>query len=86
MKRLAAEANNAKAAFTECLEHYGEDAKSLDTNAFFAVLVRFVAGWKAAEAENEKRKKLEKARLLAKENNNSGGMEARNNFHNQGQE
>ena len=73
LKKLAADAANAKAAFAECLEHYGEDAKATDTNAFFAVLLRFVNGWKAAESENEKRRKLEKARQLAlqqQENNN----------------
>merc|ERR1719474_2178164 len=63
LAKLSADANNAKAAFTECLEYYGESqAKSVDTNAFFAVLVRFVNGWRAAEAENEKRKRLEKSR------------------------
>jgi hypothetical protein len=79
LKKLAADAANAKAAFAECLEHYGEttDAKAAtDTNAFFAVLLRFVNGWKAAESENEKRRKLEKARQLAAENNNENDSSA----------
>jgi len=70
LKKLSMDANNAKAAFVECLEHYGENLKSLDTNAFFAILVRFCSSWKVAETENEKRKKLERARQLAQENNN----------------
>ena len=76
LKKLAADAANAKAAFAECLEHYGEDPKATDTNAFFAVLLRFVNGWKVAETENEKRRKLEKARQLAlqQENNNENDL------------
>jgi hypothetical protein len=67
LKKLSADAANARTAFAECLEHYGEDAKATDTNAFFAVLLRFVNGWKTAETENEKRRKLEKARQLAQQ-------------------
>jgi len=83
LRKLAADANGAKVAFTECLDTYGEDPKSLDTNAFFAILNRFVLGWRTAEAENEKRRKIEKARQLAATNQaNNNQMELRNNANN----
>merc|ERR1712110_231299 len=52
LKKLKVDANNAKASFIDCLEHFGEDSKTLDANAFFAILVRFCASWKTAEEEN----------------------------------
>lgn len=73
LKKLKVDANNAKQSYTDCLEHFGEDAKSLDANAFFAILMRFSMNWKAAESENIKREKLRKAQELQKaiqENNN----------------
>lgn len=73
LKKLKVDANNAKASFIDCIEHFGEDPKTLDANAFFAILVRFCAGWKAAEADNVKREKLRKAQEAQKaqqENNN----------------
>ena len=45
----------------------------MDSNTFYAILVRFCAGWKSAESENVKREKLRKAQELQKalqENNN----------------
>merc|ERR1712079_952459 len=53
LKKLKVDANNAKASFIDCLEHFGEDSKTLDANAFFAILVRFCASWKAAEVKNK---------------------------------
>merc|ERR1711974_506850 len=70
-KKLKVDANNAKASFIDCLEHFGEDSKTLDANAFFAILVRFCASWKTAEVENVKREKLKKAQ---QENNNQGNQ------------
>ena len=35
LKKLKVDANNAKASFIDCLEHFGEDSKTLDANAFF---------------------------------------------------
>ena len=71
---MKVDANNAKASFNDCLEHFGEDPKNLDANAFFAILVRFCSGWKAAEIENVKREKLRKAQEAQKlENNNQEG-------------
>merc|ERR1712156_1120784 len=61
LKKLKVDANNAKSTFIDCLEHFGEDSKTLDANAFFAILVRFCASWKAAEVENVKREKMKKA-------------------------
>lgn len=69
LKKLAADAAQAKTTFKDCAEFYGEDTKTCDANVFFPILVRFAALWKVAEAENEKRKKLEKARLLQANNN-----------------
>merc|ERR1711953_539136 len=73
LEKLKTDAENAKAAFIDCLENYGEDTKIVDTTNFFAVLVRFCASWKSAEAENIKRDKLKKAQELQKEleNNNN---------------
>merc|ERR1712062_926772 len=75
LEKLKTDAENAKAAFIDCLENYGEDTKIVDTTNFFAVLVRFCASWKSAEAENIKRDKLKKAQELQKEmENNSKPM------------
>ena len=62
------DAKNAEEAFKDCVEFYGENAKSTDTNKFFSTIVNFVERWKVTEAENEKRRKLDRARQL--ENNN----------------
>ena len=87
LTKLSADASSAKAAFTDCLEHYGESNKSMDSNAFFAILLRFINGWKNAEMENEKRKKLEKARQLAEvqNNNDMASVVTKNNFNNKKQ-
>merc|ERR1719244_639478 len=78
LKKLKADANNAKSVYVDCLEHFGEDAKNMDANTFFAILVRFCAGWKTAESENIKREKLKKAQELQKalqvNNNNARNM------------
>ena len=77
LKKLKADANNAKTVYVDCLEHFGEDAKNMDANTFFAILVRFCAGWKTAESENIKREKLKKAQELQKalqENNNQDNV------------
>ena len=77
LKKLKADANNAKTVYVDCLEHFGEDAKNMDANTFFAILVRFCAGWKTAESENIKREKLKKAQELQKalqENNNQDNL------------
>ena len=73
LKKLKVDASNAKTNFVDCLEHFGEDAKNMDANTFFAILVRFCAGWKNAESDNIKREKLRKTQELQKaiqENNN----------------
>ena len=87
LTKLSVDASNAKAAFTDCLEHYGENNKSMDSNAFFAILLRFINGWKNAEMENEKRRKLEKARQLAavQNNNDMASVVTKNNFNNKKQ-
>ena len=71
LQRLKQDADNAKAAFTDCLEHYGEDIKTLDANTFFAILKRFCDSWKTAEADNIKREKLRKAQEEKEEQENN---------------
>lgn len=68
LSKLTKDAKNAEEAFKDCVEFYGENAKSTDTNKFFSTIVNFVERWKVTEAENEKRRKLDRARQL--ENNN----------------
>jgi len=68
LSKLSKDAKNAEEAFKDCVEFYGENAKSTDTNKFFSTIVNFVERWKVTEAENEKRRKLDRARQL--ENNN----------------
>lgn len=78
LKKLATDAAQAKTAFNDLAEFYGEDMKTCDTNIFFPILVRFTGMWKNAEAENEKRKKLEKARLLQANNNVENNVVTKN--------
>jgi hypothetical protein len=70
LTKLSQDAKNAKAAFADCVEFYGDSAEATDTNTFFGILVRFSHRWKETVEENEKRRKLELARRLAAENNN----------------
>lgn len=79
LEKLKTDADNAKAAFIDCLENYGEDTKMVDTTNFFAILVRFSASWKSAEAENIKRDKLKKAQELQKEMENNNRNNAKEN-------
>merc|ERR1712226_1041894 len=79
LDKLKTDADNAKAAFIDCLENYGEDSKMVDTTNFFAILVRFCASWKSAEAENIKRDKLKKAQELQKELENNNRNNAKEN-------
>merc|ERR1711994_315194 len=67
LDKLKEDRDNAEKAFTKCLEHYGEDRKTMDTNTFFAILKRFCDSWKTAEEENIKREKLKRDRELKKE-------------------
>jgi len=87
LKKLKVDANNAKASFIDCLEHFGEDSKTLDANAFFAILVRFCASWKTAEVENVKREKLKKAQEAqkAQQENNNQGNQMNNSMNNKNQ-
>merc|ERR1719391_1841047 len=87
LKKLKVDANNAKASFIDCLEHFGEDSKTLDANAFFAILVRFCASGKTAEVENVKREKLKKAQEAqkAQQENNNQGNQMNNSMNNKNQ-
>ena len=45
-------------AFEECAEYFGEGSSSkTDLSVFFGYFTRFINAWKAAETENEQRKK-----------------------------
>jgi len=76
LEKLKNDATNTKTIYCDCLEHFGEDAKNLDANTFFSILMRFCASWKNAEQENIKREKLKKAaeQQKLKENNNQGNV------------
>merc|ERR1712198_318120 len=71
LKKLLEEADKSKAAFNECLEHYGEDPKTMDASTFFAILKRFCESWKNAEQENIKQEKLRRERELREQENNN---------------
>ena len=88
LKKLKIDANNAKGSFTDCLEHFGEDPKNLDANAFFAILVRFCAAWRVAEVDNVKREKLKKAQEAAKAQqvNNNQDNQLNNSVNNKNQQ
>ena len=69
-----------QAAFQECAEFFGENPKSMDANTFFGYFVRFVATWKAAELENERRRIMEmRAAAAAQAANNEDDKAAGNN-------
>merc|ERR1719270_725795 len=80
LQKLKQDAENAKKAFIDCLEHYGEDPKTLDANTFFAILKRFCDAWKTAEADNAKREKLKRDQE-EKELENNNQNNAKDNAH-----
>ncbi|XP_044731705.1 formin-like protein isoform X1 [Chrysoperla carnea] len=65
LKRLKADAKAAQEAFRECVEYFGESPRTIDANTFFSLLVRFARSFKAADQENEQRRRLEQAAINA---------------------
>ena len=65
LTKIRSESNHMEASFKECVGYFGEDSKSIDANSFFGIISRFVNTWKAAEVENEKRRKMEAAKKAA---------------------
>ncbi|XP_011309780.1 formin-like protein CG32138 isoform X2 [Fopius arisanus] len=61
LKRLKSDARIASDAFRECVEFFGESPRQADANTFFSLLVRFTRAFKAADLENEQRRRLEAA-------------------------
>ncbi|XP_033225241.1 formin-like protein isoform X2 [Belonocnema kinseyi] len=61
LRRLKADARTAGDAFRECIEFFGESPRQADANTFFSLLVRFARAFKAADQENEQRRRLELA-------------------------
>lgn len=81
LKKLKIEAKAAQDAFRECVEFFAESPRTTDANAFFSLLVRFVKAFKAADQENEQRRRLELAALNA--NNKANEDVAKKNKINQ---
>ncbi|XP_076232686.1 formin-like protein isoform X2 [Calliopsis andreniformis] len=61
LRRLKSDARTAGEAFRECVEFFGESPRQVDANTFFSLLVRFARAFKAADQENEQRRRLEAA-------------------------
>ncbi|XP_012272869.1 formin-like protein CG32138 [Orussus abietinus] len=61
LRRLKLDARTAGEAFRECVEFFGESPRQADANTFFSLLVRFARAFKAADLENEQRRRLEAA-------------------------
>ncbi|XP_015189424.1 PREDICTED: formin-like protein CG32138 isoform X3 [Polistes dominula] len=61
LRRLKSDARAAGEAFRECVEYFGESPRQADANTFFSLLVRFARSFKAADQENEQRRRLEAA-------------------------
>ncbi|CAL7947076.1 unnamed protein product [Xylocopa violacea] len=61
LRRLKSDARAAGEAFRECIEFFGESPRQADANTFFSLLVRFARAFKAADQENEQRRRLEAA-------------------------
>lgn len=59
LKRLLQDIKVAQEAYADCVEYFGESARSIATNTFFAMFVRFIKAFKQAEQENEARRKME---------------------------
>nr|CAI5851444.1 unnamed protein product [Callosobruchus analis] len=78
LRRLKADAKAAQEAFRECVEYFAESPRSTDANAFFSLLVRFVKAFKAADQENEQRRRLELAAQNAANNKAEEDVAKRN--------
>ncbi|KAL7644452.1 UNVERIFIED_CONTAM: hypothetical protein RMT77_005284 [Armadillidium vulgare] len=61
LKKLKSEVKTAQEAFAEVLDYFGENARSMAPNTFFAIFARFIKAYKMAEQENEQRRRLEAA-------------------------
>ncbi|XP_005091796.1 formin-like protein isoform X2 [Aplysia californica] len=58
-KKLLADVKTAQDAYKKVVEFYGENPRSISPAQFFSQFVRFVASFKQAILDNERRKKLD---------------------------
>ncbi|KAK8758375.1 hypothetical protein V5799_003996 [Amblyomma americanum] len=61
LRRLQQDIKTAQEAYADCVEYFGESARSVATNIFFSMFVRFIKAFKQADQENETRRKMEVA-------------------------
>jgi hypothetical protein len=62
MKKLNQDAKTAQEAYSQVVEYYGENARTLAPNTFFSLFVRFVRAYKQAETDLATARKLEEAK------------------------
>lgn len=63
LKKLQADIKTAEDAYKRVVEFFGENPRTCSPTSFFSQFVRFVAAFKAAVLEMEKRKKIEDAQI-----------------------
>ncbi|XP_076328093.1 LOW QUALITY PROTEIN: formin-like protein [Tachypleus tridentatus] len=68
LKKLKANTKIAQEAYSDCVEYFGESARTVAPNTFFSLFVRFLKAFKQAEQENEQRRKQERAAKETKKN------------------
>ncbi|XP_022252041.1 formin-like protein CG32138 [Limulus polyphemus] len=68
LKMLKANTKIAQEAYSDCVEYFGESARTVAPNTFFSLFVRFSKAFKQAEQENEQWRKQELAAKEAEEN------------------
>ncbi|XP_028966410.1 formin-like protein [Galendromus occidentalis] len=74
LQKLLSDVSIAKEAYAACVEYFGESARTVPSNTFFATLLRFLKNAKQAELDNERRRVLEetqRAKSLQNNNNNN---------------
>nr|XP_022310117.1 formin-like protein CG32138 isoform X3 [Crassostrea virginica] len=67
LKKLQADIKTAEDAYKRVVEFFGENPRTCSPTSFFSQFVRFVASFKAAVIELEKRKKIEDAQIEEEE-------------------
>ncbi|XP_022243881.1 formin-like protein CG32138 [Limulus polyphemus] len=68
LRKLKANTKTAQEAYSDCVEYFGESARTVAANTFFTFFVRFSKAFKQAQQENEQRRKQEQAAKEAKQN------------------
>uniref|UniRef100_A0A668AX65 Formin like 1 n=1 Tax=Myripristis murdjan TaxID=586833 RepID=A0A668AX65_9TELE len=64
---LIKDSKTAQEAYAAAVEYFGENPKTTQPSMFFPIFARFVKAYKAADQENEQRKKMEKESSEEKE-------------------